>query len=85
MSFLHRILPAPQPRIEDALAALAAQNRIEQITFADRFAAVCDAIDGAPEAEAAAMIRPILALITDRTLRLAVLRAVQEDTWRDVA
>lgn len=73
-----------EPRLEDAIAAIAQRQRVEPITFADRFAAICDALDGAEEAEVAGAIRALLSLITDRTLRCEVLRAVQDDTWGDV-
>jgi len=71
-------------RLSDAIAQLAEAQRVEPITFGDRFAAVCDALDGADEVEVAGTIRALLSLIKTRGLRLEVLAAVQEDTWGDV-
>jgi hypothetical protein len=71
-------------RFYDAIDQFAKAQRVKPITFADRFAAVCDALDNADEVEVAGTIRALLSLIKTRDVRLDVLAAVQEDTWGDV-
>lgn len=84
MSFLSRILPAPDSRLEDAIAQIAEAQRVEPITLEDRLHAVRDALRDAPETDIGAVILGLLSVIKDSRLRLAILAEVQADTWKDV-
>ena len=72
------------PLLEDAIAQLAEAQRVEPITFADRWAAVCDAVDGAEDVEVAGMIRALLSLITDPVLRAETVRELDREIWKEL-
>jgi len=71
-------------RLEDAIAELAAAQRVEPITMEDRVAAVNDALIGSDDIFRAGVIVSLLSEIQDSELRLWLLRYVQDATWGDV-
>jgi len=73
-----------EPRLEDAIAEIAAAQRVEPITTEDRIAAAIDAMHGASDLELGAAILALLRLIGSSDIRNSVRECVQDATWGDV-
>ena len=73
-----------EPRLEDAIAELAAAQRGEPITTEDRISAAIDAMHGASDLDMGAAVIAILSLINSSDVRNSVRKCVQDMTWGDV-
>ncbi len=81
MSFLSRILPAPAPRLEEAIATLAKAQRVEPITLNDRRVQIRDAMTGATGAEQMHLAVYAMRLL-DRRAMSALVREMDRQIWK---